>query len=119
MTPPVKHVNLPPFDGPPGLLSFPVFCLTPNLEPGRPGIHLSTTLLAGLVFCMPDWQSLTSSNLDSFSYDAAMQRLQIRFKSGKTYSYQNVPPSLVEELASASSPGQFFNSAIKDQFPTA
>lgn len=68
---------------------------------------------------MSDWQPLTSSNLDSFAYDAAMQRLQIRFKSGRTYAYSGVPPSLVEELASASSPGQFFNSAIKDQFPTA
>ena len=97
-----------------------VVCLTPNWSSSRSGIQLSTNPLGRLEPFIPmsDWQSLTSSNLDSFAYDAAMQRLQIRFKSGKTYSYANVPPSLVEELASAASPGQFFNSAIKDQFPT-
>ena len=57
---------------------------------------------------------LASSNLDAFEYDAATQRLTIRFKSGKSYSYGSVPETVAEGLKDASSPGQYFNSAIKN-----
>ena len=61
-------------------------------------------------------QPLNSSNLQGYDYDPVMQTLKIRFVSGRTYSYAEVPQDVVDGLASASSPGQYFNAAIKDQY---
>ncbi len=60
--------------------------------------------------------ALNSSNLASYDYDQDTQRLSIRFTSGRTYNYADVPQDVVDGLASASSPGVYFNSAIKDQY---
>ena len=61
-------------------------------------------------------QPLNSSNLQGYDYDPDTRLLKIRFVSGRTYSYADVPPDVADGLSSASSPGQYFNSAIKDQF---
>lgn len=63
-----------------------------------------------------DWRPLTSSNLNAFRYDPTTQTLQIRFHSGRTYDYADVPETVADGLASAGSPGQYFNSAIKGQY---
>ena len=63
-----------------------------------------------------DWTPLASSNLAACRYDEASRVLQIRFRSGRTYSYQDVPPETVEGLKDASSPGTYFNSNIKGVF---
>lgn len=63
--------------------------------------------------------ALNSSNLASYDYDENTQTLSIRFLSGRTYRYLDVPSSVVEGLASAASPGRYFNAAIKDQFAEA
>lgn len=65
---------------------------------------------------MPDWQNLESSNLAAASYDETSQVLSIRFKSGRTYRYADVPTNVYQALLSASSPGQYFNSIIKDAY---
>ena len=62
---------------------------------------------------MDDWTPLASSNLSAYRYDASDQTLQIRFHSGRSYSYADVPQSTVDGLAQAGSPGQYFNSNIK------
>ena len=59
------------------------------------------------------WQELQSSNLRRCSYDIELERLQIQFNSGKTYTYEGVPVSVYNGLLEASSPGQYFNSNIK------
>lgn len=58
-------------------------------------------------------QPLSSSNLAGCEYDPDTRVLRIRFKSGRTYNYANVPQDVYEGLLSAPSPGQYFNSAIK------
>lgn len=65
---------------------------------------------------MDDWQPLSSSNLNAMRYDPVEQNLQIRFTSGRTYSYGSVPQSVADGLAQADSPGQYFNSNIKGVF---
>lgn len=62
---------------------------------------------------MTDWCPLASSNLHAYRYDPSDQTLQIRFKSGRSYSYASVPQTTVDGLAQASSPGQYFNGNIK------
>ena len=63
-----------------------------------------------------DWTPLASSNLAMCSYDAGERVLQIRFRSGRTYSYKDVPEDTYEGLKQADSPGQYFNSNIKGVF---
>jgi lysyl-tRNA synthetase, class II len=59
---------------------------------------------------------LASSNLAGYDYDPDTQTLQIRFKSGRTYSYSSVPQSVADGLGTTDSPGQYFNSTIKDVY---
>ena len=66
---------------------------------------------------MSDWIPLVSSNLQAYSYDPQDQTLQVRFKSGRVYSYATVPAHVAEGLTSAPSPGRYFNEQIRDVFP--
>lgn len=63
-----------------------------------------------------DWRPLESSNLSACRYDPETQVLQIRFRSGRSYDYKDVPQTVAEGLESASSPGRYFNAAIKGQY---
>lgn len=63
-----------------------------------------------------DWTPLASSNLAACRYDAETRVLQIRFRSGRSYDYKDVDQSTVDGLTSAPSPGQYFNSNIKNHF---
>ncbi len=60
-----------------------------------------------------DWKRLDSSNLDAMRYDPETKQLQVRFKSGRTYDYPEVPQDVADGLESAGSPGAYFNTAIK------
>lgn len=58
-----------------------------------------------------------SSNIDALAhYDG---KLYIRFKSGITYSYANVPFTYFDAMQKAESAGQFFHRMIKNkpEFP--
>jgi len=59
---------------------------------------------------------LQSSNLSSYSYDPDSETLRITFKSGRTYTYSSVPPSVADGLGTASSPGRYFNATIRNQY---
>ncbi len=62
------------------------------------------------------WHPLTSSNLSAYSYDKTSETLRIRFVSGRTYEYSDVPASVVSSLASAGSAGSYFNTNIRNSF---
>ena len=59
---------------------------------------------------------LNSSNLAAYDYDPDSRMLTIRFVSGRTYAYRDVPADIADGLSTANSPGQFFNSNIKNTF---
>lgn len=63
-----------------------------------------------------DWTPLASSNLSAMRYDENTNLLQIRFHSGRSYDYKDVPADVADGLKQASSPGQYFNSSIKGVF---
>jgi hypothetical protein len=65
------------------------------------------------------WTPLASSNLAACDYDEASRVLQIRFQSGRTYSYKDVPQETAEGLMQANSPGKYFNSNIRGIFSEA
>lgn len=57
-----------------------------------------------------------SSNIAAIGYDAASKTLQVDFKTGKRYQYQNVPPELLTEFQQADSVGQYFAANIRKEF---
>ncbi len=59
---------------------------------------------------------MPSSVIRAFRYDPTEQRLDVRFVSGRRYSYFEVPPEIVERMRASFSTGEFFNSHIRDRF---
>jgi hypothetical protein len=65
---------------------------------------------------------VASSNLDAVGYESAsaetdeVNTLYIRFASGPTYAYYNVPQDVYEGLMSAASKGEYFHYNIRDRF---
>lgn len=57
-----------------------------------------------------------SSNLEAIGYDEATRVLSIKFKSGGTFKYAGVPPSVHEEFMKADSHGKFFHKHIRNKF---
>lgn len=58
-------------------------------------------------------QRVTSRHLTSVAYDPNSSTLEIAFKSGATYRYQNVPAKVHEDLMKATSKGSFFDARIR------
>lgn len=62
-------------------------------------------------------QSLDSSAIRRASYSADDQTLSITFlRSGRTYTYYGVPPSVYLNLVNAPSPGRYFNFNIRNNY---
>jgi len=60
-----------------------------------------------------EMKMLTSSQIESVGYDNDSSTLRIKFKSGGTYDYLEVEPSVHQELLQNTSPGKYFHSNIK------
>jgi hypothetical protein len=57
-----------------------------------------------------------SSSLASVGYSSTEQMLEVEFKHGAVYRYEEVPPDVFAALLKADSKGAFFNSDIKDSY---
>ncbi len=64
------------------------------------------------------WLKVDSKTLASVAYDETKLTLELEFRSGERYRYSRVPLELYRQLMNADSKGAFFNSHIRDQFPT-
>lgn len=62
----------------------------------------------------PNMISVVSTDLASVGHDG--QNLFIRFNSGPTYIYSNVPESIFRELLVAPSKGKYFHRFIKNAY---
>jgi len=60
-----------------------------------------------------DMQPVESSNIQEVGYDPETLTLRVRFKSGSTYDYPNVPPETHQEFMRADSPGRHHAQFIK------
>lgn len=56
---------------------------------------------------------LKSSNIHSVDYDRENETLKVKFHSGGTYTYKDVPKSLFDRIKRVKSPGKFFHKHIK------
>lgn len=57
-----------------------------------------------------------SSILTEVKYSSRSRDLDLRFVTGRTYRYSEVPREVYERLTKADSKGAFFNKHIRDQF---
>lgn len=60
--------------------------------------------------------SFPSTALADVAYDAATQRLQIRFCDGRSYEYDKIPEDVYAALLLAASKGRYFNASIRGRF---
>ena len=65
---------------------------------------------------MPHVDRVQSSVLSAVRYYDDRRILEVRFRSGRTYHYFDVPREAYEELLTAPSVGTYFNQSIKPQF---
>ncbi len=66
---------------------------------------------------MPDWTHTPhSSNVAAFRYDDDSRTLHVRFKSGRTYTYANVPDHHHDGLRDADSVGKYLREHIVGAF---
>lgn len=54
-----------------------------------------------------------SSTIDAVGYDSAVRELTIRFHSGGTYRFFDVPEDKHQGLMTADSPGRYFHCHIR------
>lgn len=59
---------------------------------------------------------LVSTALSGATYDTDSQTLDIRFTSGRSYTFENVPEHVVDALEAAPSAGNYFANHIKGKF---
>lgn len=62
------------------------------------------------------FSKVKSSMISEVAYDAAGNRLHIKFPNGKEYVYHDVAPSLHSELMGAKSIGKFFAEHVRGKF---
>ncbi|WIY05724.1 KTSC domain-containing protein [Amycolatopsis mongoliensis] len=63
-------------------------------------------------------QAVSSSTIASIGYDREEHVLEIEFVNESVYRYRLVPESVHRALMGAPSLGRFFNSRIRDRYPT-
>lgn len=58
------------------------------------------------------WHPVDSSNVAEAAHDPEERKLMVRFRSGSTYEYHNVPETILDDLLSASSAGNFVRNEL-------
>ncbi len=57
-----------------------------------------------------------SSNVEAIGYDETLEEVWVRFDGGRTYAYENVPPTVWSDFESAASKGTFVNQVLKPSY---
>ena len=61
-------------------------------------------------------QPIESSAMAAVGYSRKLHALEIEFRDGLIYRYEEVPPSLYRELLSAESKARFYNKSIRGKY---
>jgi len=64
------------------------------------------------------WIDVDSSFIDKIAYYEPLEILDILLKSGKEYSFKNVPKKIFDAFRRSGSKGQYFNKVIKKRYKT-
>ena len=68
---------------------------------------------------MAIFETLTSSNsraISNYGYNVLTRHLQIHFRSGGIYTYDDVPLAVYSGFIFSSSKGDYFNSNIRNEY---
>ena len=65
-----------------------------------------------------DMQPVKSSNIHSIGYDEPSKTMRVKYHTGDTYQFHNVPPDAHEAFANASSPGAHFAMYMRGRYPS-
>lgn len=63
-----------------------------------------------------EWKFVDSSNLRAFRYDKTSASMDVQFKNGFIYRYNQVPMSVAKQMESATSVGSFFAQNVKGMY---
>lgn len=63
---------------------------------------------------MVDYRQVESTNIDKVGY--LNEDLYVKFKTGATYRYKNVPKNIYEDFLAAESKGRFMNELKKNKY---
>lgn len=61
-------------------------------------------------------RAVPSTHLRSVGYDRLRKVMEVEFKNGRIYTFEDVPEDMHKGLTEASSAGSYFNSVIKPKF---
>lgn len=64
----------------------------------------------------PDLKPVSSSLFDGYHYDPDSRELTLKFQSGDTWRYHQVPMERAEAFAGSASPGAYFGKNIRGQY---
>jgi hypothetical protein len=64
----------------------------------------------------PSMEMVDSSNIEAIGYDTDERELHVRFTSGRTYAYQDVPAEVYAELQQSDSKGSYLNREIRTAY---
>jgi hypothetical protein len=64
----------------------------------------------------PDMEWVDSSNIEQIGYEETDRELWVRFKSGDTYVYSDVPPATYDDIMRADSKGSYLNREVKPNY---
>jgi len=79
----------------------------------------ASALLLSLLACQggpPKTQMVNAGFFRWVEYDPGQRLLAIHFRDGSVYAYQRVPEEIFDQLVKSSTPGEFFNDAIRDKY---
>lgn len=60
-----------------------------------------------------DREQVKSSNIKSVGYDPEQTLLEVEFKNGAVYQYEDVPEDIYQDMLVAESVGKYFNTQVK------
>ena len=61
-------------------------------------------------------KSVKSSLVSHISYDSATKAMEVTFKTGPRYRFEDVPADLYDEFCACESFGRFFNTRVKGNY---
>jgi len=62
------------------------------------------------------WKPVKSSWITDVAYYEPMGFFELRLKSGKEYTFKDVPKSVYEDFIKSKSKGEFFNRVIREKY---
>lgn len=68
------------------------------------------------IFARDPWVPINSSFIEALAYHELARVLEIKLKSGRRYTFMDVPKNIYEAFLASPSKGTFFNTIVKQNY---